>query len=103
MSKRRGQYQQSMSDRTVQGFTPAMQRCILREYDRTLGGVEIVSCEQRRTLDALHDRGCVGDIAGPQWDGGPWTARLTETGLEWRRILAPARVAVPLDPTEATE
>lgn len=68
-----------------QRLSPAQQECILRHYDRTLGGVEVVSAEHRSTLLALYNRGIVTEIQRA-YDGGPYCAKLTEEGLLWRSV-----------------
>lgn len=72
-------------------LTNAQKAVLLRHYDRTVGGAELVSADYRPTLDALEQRGLVGEVSMPRWLGGPHTASLTATGLAERERLESER------------
>lgn len=78
-------------------LSKAQEDVILRHYDRTLGGEEVVSAAYPNTLDALERRGLVCRVSMPRWTGGPHTARLTATGLAERQRLEDRALPRPLD------
>lgn len=70
-------------------ISATQRECIVREYDRTFGGREVVSADRGSTLHALAKRGLVSEVTMPRWQGGPWTAYLTEKGVALRASYQP--------------